>query len=102
MAIPDQRAPSHWKPWTLRSAHLSVNEDNGAEQAPRAALSVHVQHAQDLQEADAADGRGGEHLAVGPGRQHHYRRHHHDQICQVHNTVIARGGGGLGRVTVGL
>lgn len=62
--------------WT----YLPVNEDDGAKQPPGAALPVHVQHAQDLQEADAADGRRGEHLAVGAHRQHHDGGHHHDQV----------------------
>jgi len=37
-----------------RRAHLSVNVDDGAEQSPRAALSVDVQHAQNLQEPNSA------------------------------------------------
>lgn len=44
--------------------YLSVNEDDRAQESPGTALSVHVQHAQDLQEPDASDGRGGNHLTV--------------------------------------
>ena len=43
---------------------LAVNEDDGAEEAPGAGLTVHVQHPQDLKEPDAPDGRGSEHLAA--------------------------------------
>jgi hypothetical protein len=41
-------------------------EDDRAQQPPRAALPVHVEHPEDLQEPDAANRRRGEHLAVGP------------------------------------
>ena len=83
------RCPVCVRHGALSIAHLSVYEHDRAEQAPRAALPVHVQHAQDLQEADAADGRGGEHLAIGADREHHDAGHHHDQICptQVHTDV---------------
>lgn len=37
-------------------AHLAVDEDHGAQQPPGAALTVHVQHPQDLEEADAPAG----------------------------------------------
>ena len=40
-----------------------MDEDDGSEEPPGAALPVDVEHAQDLEEADAADGRGGKHLA---------------------------------------
>lgn len=36
--------------------HLAVDEDHGAQESPGAALAVHVQHAQDLEEADAPAG----------------------------------------------
>ena len=41
-----------------------MDEDDGAEESPGAALAVHVQHAEDLEEADAADGARGEDLGV--------------------------------------
>ena len=62
--------------------YLSVDEDDRAEEPPGAALPVDVEHAQDLEEADAADGRGGEDLPVRTHRQHHDRRRHHDQVCK--------------------
>ena len=62
--------------------YLSVDEDDRAEEPPGAALPVDVEHAQDLEEADAADGRGGEHLPVRTHGQHHDRRRHHDQVCE--------------------
>lgn len=38
------------------SPHLSMNEDNRPQKPPRPALSIHMQHAQDLQETDAPAG----------------------------------------------
>ncbi len=60
--------------------YLSVNEDHGPEQPPRASLPVDVQHPQDLEESDAADGARREHLAVGAHRKHDDGRRHHDEV----------------------
>ena len=49
-----------------------MDEDDGAEESPGAALAVDVQHAEDLEEADAADGARGENLS---DRQLGERRH---------------------------
>ena len=38
--------------WLCPDELLTVDVDHGAEQSPRTALSVHVQHPQDLQEPD--------------------------------------------------
>lgn len=38
---------------TLLWTHLSMNKDHRAQEPPRPSLSIHVQHAQDLEEADA-------------------------------------------------
>ena len=62
-------------------------EDDRAEEPPRAALAVDVEHAEDLEESDAADGGGGEDLPVRPHRQHHDRRRHHDQVCKSKRNV---------------
>lgn len=42
-----------WTPAPPLDPHLAVDEDHGAQQPPGASLAVHVQHPQDLEEADA-------------------------------------------------
>jgi len=54
---------------TIAILYLSVSVDDGSEELPGAAPAVHSDHAEDLEEAEAAQGGGGEHLAVGR-RQH--------------------------------
>ena len=82
-ALGFQASYSEVAPTTIIShKYLSVDEDDRSEESPGAALPVDVEHAQDLEEADAADGRGGEDLPVRTHRQHHDRRRHHDQVCK--------------------
>jgi hypothetical protein len=57
-----------------------VNVDDRAEKAPRARLSVDVQHAEYLQEANAANGRCGEDLAVRADHDDDTRRSNHDNV----------------------
>lgn len=52
---------------------LSMCVDDGAEQFPGAAAPVHAHHAQDLEEAQPAQRRRGEHLPRRAHAQHHQR-----------------------------
>lgn len=54
-------------PGTPAFLYLAVGVDDGAQQLPGAAATVHAHHAQDLQEAHAAQRRGGEDVALGAG-----------------------------------
>ena len=47
---------------------LAVGVDDGAQQLPGAAPPVHAHHAEDLEEAEAAQGRGGHHPLPQPGQ----------------------------------
>lgn len=53
-------------------AHLAVRVDHGAQQFPGAAAPVHTHHAQDLQEAQAAQCRRGEDVTLSFGRNDRY------------------------------
>ncbi len=44
---------------------LSVSIDDGSQQLPRASSPVHSHHPEYLEESEAAEGGGREHLAVG-------------------------------------
>ena len=57
-----------------------MDEDDGSEQPPGAALAVDVEHAQNLEEPDPADRGCRKHLAIRPHRQHHDRGTHHNEI----------------------
>lgn len=63
----------------LEWCHLAVGVNYRSQQLPGAPPAVHTQHAQDLQESQTPDGRGGEHIALRTGRQHwHGGDQHHD------------------------
>lgn len=57
-----------------------MNEHDGSEQTPCAALSINVKHSQDLKESNASDGTRREHLSIAAECQHHQRRHHNYEI----------------------
>lgn len=58
--------------------YLAMDKHDGAQQSPCATLSIDVQHAKYLQESDAPNGAGCEHLAIGADGQNHHRGHHND------------------------
>lgn len=69
----------HWGCWTV--VHLAVGINYRSQQLPGACSAVHPQHAQDLQEPQAPDGRGGKNVALRSSCQHrHWGNQHHD-IC---------------------
>ena len=57
-----------------------MNIDYGAEQAPRARLSVHVQHSQYLQESYASNCRCGKHLAIRADHDNKSRSHNNQNV----------------------
>ena len=57
-----------------------MNEDYRPQKPPRSTLTVDMKHTEDLQEPDASDGRGGEHLTIGAHGQDDDGRRHHDQV----------------------
>jgi len=65
----------------VEETDLSVSPDDGAEQLPGAAAPVDTDHAQDLEEAETAQGGRGEHLAAGAEAQDHNTRRDDDYIC---------------------
>lgn len=60
--------------------HLAVGVDDRAQQLPGAAATVHAHHAQDLQEAHAAQRRGGKDVALGAGGDDGHRGNEDDEI----------------------
>lgn len=69
----------HWGCWTV--VHLAVGINYRSQQLPGACSAVHPQHAQDLQEPQAPDGRGGKNVALRSSCQHrHWGNQHHD-VC---------------------
>lgn len=75
----------------LRGTHFAVGADGRAQELPRAAPAVHPQHAQDLQEAQAAQG-GGQHIALVSHGNHRHRGDQHEDVWGRGQ----RGGGGEG------
>lgn len=65
----------------LGLAHLAVRVDHGAQQLPGATPPVHADHAQDLQEAQAPERRGGKDVALGARCQHGNGRDQHHDVC---------------------
>lgn len=61
-------------------SHLAVGVDDGAQQFPGAAAAVHAHHAQDLQEAHAAQRRRGEDVALSARGDDGHRGDEHDEI----------------------
>ena len=60
-------------------SYLTVCVDGGPQQFPGASSSVHAQHPQDLQEAQAAQGRG-QHIALVTHRHHRHRGNQHEDV----------------------
>ena len=57
---------------------------DASQQPPRPPLPVNVEHPQDLEEADPADGGRGDHLAVVADGEHRDGGEHADQVwCRV-------------------
>lgn len=65
----------------LGLAHLAVCVDHRAQELPGAAAPVHADHAQDLQEPQTPEGRGGKDVPLGPRRQHGDGRDQHHDVC---------------------
>lgn len=67
--------------WTSSEQHdhLAVGINYRSEQLPGASTAVHTQHAQDLQESQTPDGRGGKNIALRSSCQHRdWGNQHHD------------------------
>lgn len=60
--------------------YLAVSVHHRAEQLPGAAAAVHADHPEDLEEAEAAQGRGGEHLAGAADDEHDGRGTDDDDV----------------------
>lgn len=60
--------------------HLAVSVDHGAQQFPGASAAVHAHHAQDLQEAHAAQRRRGENIALSARGDDGHRGDEDDEI----------------------
>lgn len=65
----------------LNEAHsyLAVCVDGGAQQFPGSSPPVHAQHPQDLQEAQAPQGRG-QHITLVTHRHHRHRGNQHKDV----------------------
>lgn len=64
---------------TTKWCHLAVGINYRSKQLPGASTAVHTQHAQDLQESQTPDGRGGKNIALRSSCQYRYRgNQHHD------------------------
>lgn len=66
--------------WTTEQHdHLAVGINYRSEQLPGASSTIHTQHAQDLQESQTPDSRGGKNIALRAGCEHWYwsDQHHH-------------------------
>lgn len=68
------RAPS----WPGRSTYFAVRADGGAQELPGATPAVHPEHAQDLQETQAPQGRGQDIALVAHGDHRHGGDQHED------------------------
>lgn len=64
-----------------RRSYLTVCVDGGAQQFPGPPPAVHAQHPQDLQEAQAAQGRG-QHVTLVPHRHHRHRGNQHEDVWE--------------------
>lgn len=76
----------------LRGTYFAVGADGRAQKLPRAAPAVHSEHAQDLQEAQAAQG-GGQNIALVSHGNHRHRGDQHEDVWEGGR----RGGGGEGK-----
>lgn len=63
------------------AGHLAVHVDDVREQFPRASAAVHVQHPEQLHEAEASDETHAAQFSFIAEEQPHDRREHHHQIC---------------------
>lgn len=71
--------------------HLAVRVDHRAEQLPGAAAAVHAHHAQDLQEAHAAQRRRGKDVALRARGDDRHRGHEHDEVCRSEGGDVTAG-----------
>jgi hypothetical protein len=60
-------------------SNLSVSVDDRSEKFPGSAPAVHANHSEDLEESEAPEGRGREHLTSGSA-EHNNRGHDGDDI----------------------
>ena len=60
-------------------SYLTVSVDGRPQQFPGPPPPVHAQHPQDLQEAQAAQGRG-QHVALVTHRHHRHRGNQHEDV----------------------
>lgn len=67
---------------SLGLAHLAVCVDHGAQELPGATAPVHADHAQDLQEPQTPEGRGGKDVPLGARGQHGDGRDQHHDVCR--------------------
>lgn len=76
---------STWHCWWIHGSwavvHLAVGINYRSQQLPGAGSAVHSQHAQDLQESQAPDGRGGKNVALRSSSQHRYWGNQHHDVC---------------------
>lgn len=63
--------------------YLSVGPDDGAEQLPRPTSPVHPYHAQDLEEAEAAQCWRSKHLTTAAHQQDNNTGHDDEQVCNI-------------------
>lgn len=71
--------------------HLAVRVDHRAEQLPGAAAAVHAHHAQDLQEAHAAQRRRGKDVTLRARGDDRHRGHEHDEVCRSEGGDVTAG-----------
>lgn len=72
---------AHVASWLLRGTYFAVGADGRAQQLPGAAPPVHPQHAQNLQEAQAPQGRGQDIALVAHG-DHGHRGDQHEDVWE--------------------
>ena len=65
------------------STYLSVNVDNGTKKPPSTGLTIHMKHAQNLEEAYASNCRCGKHLAIATNCDH-------DRWCNYHQNIYRK------------
>lgn len=66
----------------IKHPHLAMSVNHRAQEFPGASPSVHANHAQDLQEAHAAQGWRGEDVALRPSCYHSQRCYEYDEVCE--------------------
>lgn len=79
VVVCSKEAVNFWWTSSEQRDHLAVGINYRSEQLPGASTTIHTQHAQDLQESQTPDGRGGKNIALRAGCEHWYwsDQHHH-------------------------